>query len=82
MLLYSSGGMHIAIHHYFQSENFGCQKKIADFSGVFEKVVGFSGSLKKLLDMSIPVSEVKELAIDHIAITPNSRKTRKFPNSL
>ena len=49
MLLYSSGGkgraLHFAMHpcmfvcKIIQSENFGCQRKMADFSGVFEKVV-------------------------------------------
>ena len=48
MLLYSSGRrgsaycyvpFYVCVKNHFQSQNFGCQKKIADFSGVFEMVV-------------------------------------------
>ena len=36
---YCCAPLHVCVKNYFQSENFGCQRKMADFSGVFEKVV-------------------------------------------
>ena len=76
---YCYAPLHVRVKNYFQSENFGSQKKMANFSEVFEKVVWFSGGLRKLLDMNTLVLEVKKSAI---AAYRNSRKTRKFQNSL